>query len=127
MSPGHGRLVVVFGLAFFCLPLASATTPAGERQVRPPACDAVRTAASIARPDSGWFLRLAGNARPSDIADLLGSYGIWCTRLERRGSRVYALTCHAAVSRIQCALDAVQAATNSSGALFPAIAEEAEA
>ncbi len=96
-----------------------------ERRVRTPPCDSVQPAAAVTRPDSGWFLRLTGNARPADVADLLGSYGIWCTRLERRGDRVYALTCHASIARVHSAIDAVQAATNSTGAVFPALAEEA--
>lgn len=97
-----------------------------ERQVRTPACDSVLAADAVTRPDSGWFLRFTGTARPADVADLLGSYGIWCTRLERRADRVYALTCHASVARIHAALDAVQAATGSTGAVFPALGEEAQ-
>jgi len=97
-----------------------------ERRVRTPPSDAVSAATAVTRPDSAWFLRLTGTARPSDIADLLGSYGIWCTRLERRGDRVYALTCHAGQARIHTALDAVQAATGAAAAAFPALAEEAQ-
>jgi homoserine dehydrogenase len=95
-----------------------------ERRVRTPPPETVTTAASVTRPDSRWFLRLAGAARPSDIADLLGSYGVWCTRLERRGDRVYALTCQASPARLQAALDAVQAATGTTTAAFPAQGEE---
>ena len=82
---------------------------------------AVRAASSIARPDSDWFIRLAGGTRPSDLADLLGSYGIWCARLERRDGRVYALTCQATPARLRAALDAVQAATGAAAAAFPAL------
>lgn len=96
-----------------------------ERRVRTPPSDAVRPAESISRPESAWFIRFTGQARPADVADLLGSYGIWCTRLERRADRVYAVTCHASVARLHTALDAVQAATGASTAAFPAFGEEA--
>jgi hypothetical protein len=79
----------------------------------------------VSRPDSGWFLRLTGDARHADIADLFGSYGVWCTRLARRGARVYALTCPATPARVQGALDALHAATGVAAAAFPALAEEA--
>ena len=90
-----------------------------------PPCEPVQAAISVTRPDSGWFLRLNGGARSSDIADLLGSYGIWCRRLERRGDRVYVVTCSASPARLHAALDAVQAATSGTSAAFPALAEEA--
>jgi homoserine dehydrogenase len=96
-----------------------------ERRVRTPPSDAVHAADSISRPESAWFIRFTGTARPSDIADLLGSYGIWCTRLERRADRAYAVTCHASVARLNAALDAVQAATGATTAAFPALSEEA--
>jgi homoserine dehydrogenase len=95
-----------------------------ERRVRTPPSASVHAATSVARPDSAWFVRLTGDARPSDIADLLGSYGIWCTRLERRADRAYALTCGASQARLHAALDAVQAATRTTAAAFPALAED---
>lgn len=97
-----------------------------ERRVLTPSPEPVETARSVAPPDSGWFLRLDGDARHADVADLLGSYGIWCTRLARRDDRAYALTCHATSGRIQSALDALQAATGVAAAAFPALAEEAQ-
>jgi homoserine dehydrogenase len=97
-----------------------------ERRVLAPPPEPVHVAVSVTRPDSGWFLRLAGDARHADIADLLGSYGVWCTRLARRGDRVYALTCHATPSRIHGALEALQAATGLSASAFPALSEEAQ-
>lgn len=96
-----------------------------ERRVRTPNAEIVHPATFVARPDSGWFVRLGGAARQSDIADLLGSYGIWCTRIAPRGDRVYALTCHASPARIHAALDAVQAATGLAATAFPALGEEA--
>lgn len=87
----------------------------------------VRSASSVTRPDSGWFLRLSGDARRADVADLLGAYGVFSTRLARQRERVYALTCHASADRIHAALDALHSATGVAGAAFPALADEAEA
>ena len=77
-----------------------------ERRVRTPAPETSQAAASVTRPHSAWFVRLDGAARESDVADLLGSYGIWATRLARRGDRIYVLTCPASYARVQSALDA---------------------
>ena len=96
-----------------------------ERRVRTPNADVVRPATSVTRPDSAWFIRLTGDARPADAADLLGHYGIWCTRIARRADRVYALTCHAGIARVHAALDALQSATGVTAAAFPALAEDA--
>jgi homoserine dehydrogenase len=92
-----------------------------ERRVRTPQPEPSQTAVSITRPHSGWFVRLSGPARESDVADLLGSYGIWSTRLARRGDRTYVLTCPASYARVLSALDALQAATGAAAAAFPAI------
>jgi homoserine dehydrogenase len=97
-----------------------------ERRVLAPPAPAVRPASSVSRPDSGWFLRLGADARHADVADLLGSYGVFCTRLARQRDRAYALTCHAAQDRIHAALDALHAATGVAAAAFPAIIEEAQ-
>jgi homoserine dehydrogenase len=110
-----------------------------ERGVRAPAPDTSQTAASIARPDSPWFVRLQGAAGPStglragqiglrpgeaDVADLLGSYGIWSTRLARRGDRTYVLVCSVGYRRVRSALDALQAATGAAAAAFPVVSGE---
>jgi homoserine dehydrogenase len=97
-----------------------------ERRVPAPPAEAVRPASSITRPDSGWFLRLSGQPRHADVADLLGAYGVFCTRLARQGNRAYALTCHAGVDRIHAALDALHAATGVAATALPAIVEEAQ-
>ena len=78
-----------------------------------------RPRASVTRPHSAWFVRLDGAARESDVADLLGSYGIWTTRVARRGDRTYVLTCSASYARVQSALDALQAATGVHGRGLP--------
>jgi homoserine dehydrogenase len=123
IGPGAGPDVTAATL------LDDVTEIVTERRVLVPPPEPVQTAASIERPDSAWFLRLAGDARHADIADLLGSYGIWCTRQSRRDDRVYALTCDAAPARLRDALDALQAATGVSAAAFPAIpdCDDAEA
>jgi homoserine dehydrogenase len=94
-----------------------------ERRVLTPPPGTVHRADSVARPDSGWFVRLTGGASHADVADLLGSYGIWCTRIARRGDRVYALTCAASQARLTSALEALRAATGVATAAFPAIPE----
>jgi len=96
-----------------------------ERRVRTPAPATARIAVSIARPESAWLLRLNARARGSDVADLLGSYGIWCTRLARQGDRTYVLTCTASAARVQTALDAVQSVTRGSAAAFHALGGDA--
>ena len=96
-----------------------------ERRVLLPPPETVQIAGSVSRPDSAWFLRLKGSAPRADVADLLGSYGIWCTRVDRRGDRTYVLTCAASAARLQTALDAVQGATGGSVAAFPAIEGDA--
>jgi hypothetical protein len=103
-----------------------------ERRVLTPAPEPSERAVSITRPHSAWFVRLSGSARPStelragesDVADLLGTYGIWSTRLARRGDRIYALTCPASYARLQSALDALRAATGAAAAAFPAVGLE---
>ncbi len=97
-----------------------------ERRAAAPHLEPVRVAASIGRPESGWFVRMTGHAGHADMADLLGSYGIWCTRMARRGDRGYALTCQAAPDRIHAAFDALHCATGVAAAAFPAITEESQ-
>jgi homoserine dehydrogenase len=117
-GPGAGPLVTAATL------LDDVVELAGERQLRPPSPESSRLAASVTRPDTAWFLRLPA-ARDSDIADLLGSYGIWCTRLARRGDHAFALICPAGYARVHSALAAVEAATRGVAAAFPAISEDA--
>src|SRR5262249_46828365 len=97
-----------------------------ERRIPSPPAPPARPASSVTQPDSGWFLRLGGDARHAEVADLLGSYGVFCTRIGRQRERVYALTCLAERARIHTALDALRAATGVGGFAFPAILEEAQ-
>jgi hypothetical protein len=92
-----------------------------ERRVRTPPPEPSQAAASVVRPHSAWFVRLDGPVREADVADLLGSYGIWTTRVARRGDRTYVLTCSASCARVQSALDALQAATRVTATAFPAV------
>jgi homoserine dehydrogenase len=84
----------------------------------------VHAAGAVARPETPWLLRLTGSGRDADVADLLGSFGIWTTRLSRRGDRRYALTCGAAHGSIASAIAAVDAAAGRGSAAFPAIVED---
>lgn len=95
-----------------------------ERRVRTPAPETSQTATSVTRPHSGWFIRLDGATRESDVADLLSSYGVWTTRVARRGDRTFVLTCSTSDARVQSALDALQAAIGLTAAAFPAVAGE---
>ena len=98
-----------------------------ERRVRTPSPAPANPARSVTRPESTWFVRLAGPSRQSDVADLLGSYGIWCRGLSRHGDRTFALTCPAGEARLTAALDALQAAIGVRAAAFPAFADESPA
>jgi homoserine dehydrogenase len=99
-----------------------------ERRVRTPPPEPSPSATSVTRPHTAWFLRVdagrgssGGGTREADVADLLGSYGIWSTRMTRRDGRVYVLTCAASYGRAQSACDALQAATGAAVAAFPAL------
>jgi len=99
-----------------------------ERRVRTPSPEPSQPAASVTRPHSAWLVRVNGGAAvaESDVADLLGSYGIWSTRMARRDGRIYVLTCPASHGRAQSALDALEAATGARAAAFPAVGAGAE-
>jgi homoserine dehydrogenase len=98
-----------------------------ERRVRTPSPELPESAVSVTRPHSPWFVRLNGAPGESDVADLLGSYGVWTTRLARRGDRTYVLTCAASAGRLFSALDALQAATDATAAAFPAVGVDGDA
>jgi homoserine dehydrogenase len=98
-----------------------------ERRVRTPSPASAIEARTVVRPESAWFVRIDGPARESDVADLFGSYGIWCRTLTRHGSRTFALTCSADQARIAAALDALQAAIGVAAVAFPALTEAGSA
>ena len=95
-----------------------------ERRVRTPSPAPAAAARSVTRPESAWFVRLTGASRESDVADLLGSYGIWCRGLSRHGGRTFALTCTAGESRVTAALDALKAAIGVQAVAFPALGDQ---
>jgi homoserine dehydrogenase len=96
-----------------------------ERRVRTPSPALAIRARSVVRPESAWFVRLDGPTRESDVADLLGSYGIWCRGLARHGDRTFALTCTAGHARVTAALGALEAAIAVKAAAFPALIDDA--
>jgi homoserine dehydrogenase len=114
-GPGAGPAVTAATLMDDVIELLS------ERRARTLTPEPAKAATDVRRPDTSWFLRLTGDARRSDVADLLGSYGVWCTRVARRGDRTYVLTCAANTSRVAAALDAVRAAIGGTATAFPAL------
>jgi homoserine dehydrogenase len=95
-----------------------------ERRVRTPSPAPAAPGRSVTRPESAWFIRLDRASRESDVADLLGSYGIWCRGLSRHAERTFALTCTAGEARITAAVAALQAATGAGATAFPALIED---
>lgn len=96
-----------------------------EGRIRPPRPIAGRVAERVERPDSEWFIRIAGAAREVDAADLLSTYGVWCRRLTRHAGRLYGLTCSTDHDRIQGAISAFSGATTHPAVAIPALSEEA--
>ena len=82
-------------------------------------------AATVSHPETRWFVRIPGSARPSDLADLLGSFGIWCERLSAIGDRTYALTFPATRDRIGAATAALASVTTGATAAIPALTGDA--
>jgi hypothetical protein len=68
---------------------------------------------------------LPGGARPPDVADFLGSFGIWCERLSSVGDRTYALTFAATRDRMTAATAALASLTSGGIAAIPALAGDA--
>jgi len=118
-GPGAGPAVTAATLMDDVVELLS------ERRAHALTPEPARSAADVQRPESAWFLRLTGDARRSDVADLLGAYGVWCTRVARRGDRTYVVTCAANTSRMRSALDAVRAAIGGTAKAFPALEGDA--
>ena len=82
-------------------------------------------AATVSHPETRWFVRLPGGARPPDVADFLGSFGIWCERLSSVGDRTYALTFAATRDRMTAATAALASLTSGGIAASPALAGDA--
>ncbi|HTL45362.1 MAG TPA: homoserine dehydrogenase [Vicinamibacterales bacterium] len=82
-------------------------------------------AATVSHPETRWFVRMPGGARQPDVADLLGSFGIWCERLSAVGDRTYALTFAATRDRMAAATAALASVTSGGIAAIPALTGEA--
>ena len=96
-----------------------------DGRLRPPAPVATRPAQRVERPASEWFVRVTGAVRETDAADLLSTYGVWCTRLARHAGRLYGLTCSTGHDRLQAAAAALHAATTHPAVAIPALSQEA--
>jgi homoserine dehydrogenase len=94
---------------------------ATEPAVRPPSRGPMR-AARVAHPDTRWFVRLPARAPEAEIADLLGSFGLWCERLSTIRGRRYALTFPSSRSRARAAADAVASVAGAQVVVIPAVA-----
>lgn len=83
--------------------------------------DAVANAAAVDRIPGCTAVTCRSGLLDSEVADVLGSYGAWSTRMARRGDRTEVLICPASHARVQRALDAVQAAIRIRAAAVAAI------
>ncbi|HTI40073.1 MAG TPA: homoserine dehydrogenase [Vicinamibacterales bacterium] len=83
-------------------------------------------AASVEHFESGWFVRIPGDAPEAEIAELLGSFGVWCARLSRIRDRRYALTFRATRERATAATAALAAATHAVVVAVPAVTGDTE-
>ena len=118
VGPGAGPDVTAATLLDDVLEVAT------ERAVRVPASAATR-AAAVDHPGTRWFVRMPGSAPEAEIADLLGSFGLWCERLSTIRDRRYALTFAATRERARAAAAALGSVTHASVAAIPALTGEA--
>ncbi|MGH9410004.1 MAG: hypothetical protein ACRD1V_11180 [Vicinamibacterales bacterium] len=58
------------------------------------------------------------------ITQALIAYGIWCTRLTRRGDHLSARSCVSSAATLDAALTALRAATGAAAAALPALMPE---
>jgi homoserine dehydrogenase len=91
-----------------------------ERSVSYPTQEQSRPA-TVVHPDTRWFVRMPATRPETEIADLLGSFGVWCERLSTIGSRRYALTFPASHERVRVAVTALASVTNGTIAAIPAL------
>ena len=98
---------------------------ATERRVRTPAALDTRQAAAIDRPATGWFIRVDAATPASQVADLLGSYGAWCSRVATSARGLHALTFPLPAARIDAAVRALGHATGAPALALPALESEA--
>jgi homoserine dehydrogenase len=95
-----------------------------QRSAIPP-INGTTLAATVSHPETRWFVRIPGGAHRPDVADLLGSFGIWCERLSAVGDRTYALTFPATRDRMAAATTALASVTNRGIASIPALTGDA--
>jgi homoserine dehydrogenase len=93
----------------------------GERRARVPLASAVRTVLPDRLSGVSWLLRIAGDPPHPDTTELLGTFGVWYSRVSRLDGRVYALTFPAPAARLDAACLALRAATGYDVDAFPAI------
>jgi homoserine dehydrogenase len=94
---------------------------ATEPSVRVPALTPARPA-RVTHPSTRWFVRIPATAPEAEIADLLGSFGLWCERLSTVRDRRYALTFPASRDRAIAAARALVPAAGAAVAVVPAFA-----
>jgi homoserine dehydrogenase len=92
-----------------------------EGSVRPPEPPPTGDAVACARPATAWFARLPRVDDSSAIAELLGSYGLWCSTLVPAAAGTYALTMRADASTAAQAFDAVRHSTGSDVLALPVL------
>jgi homoserine dehydrogenase len=95
-----------------------------ERIVRVPDRAQTRRAA-VAHPDTRWFVRIPARAPEAEVADLLGSFGLWCERLSTIRDRRYALTFPASPRRAHAATAALASVVGGDVVAVPALTGDA--
>jgi hypothetical protein len=92
-----------------------------ERDARIPPATPVQSVLPNPPSDVAWLLRIAGDPPHPDTTELLGTFGVWYSRVSRLAARVHALTFPVPASRIDAACVALRAATGHDVTAFPAI------
>jgi homoserine dehydrogenase len=92
-----------------------------ERNARVPPATPAQAVLPSPPSDVAWLLRIAGDPPHPDTTELLGTFGVWYSRVSRAEGRVYALTFPAPATRIDAACLALRAAAGFDVDAFPAI------
>jgi hypothetical protein len=83
----------------------------GERAARVAPAEQTRKATLCQSEETSWLLKIEGCAAPSEMSELLGSFGVWCSRVIELDGWSYALAFPASSPRVDSAVRALQAAT----------------
>lgn len=118
VGPGAGPDVTAATLLDDVIEIAT------EQTARSPSRVALRQAA-VAHPDTRWFVRIPARAPEAEIADLLGSFGLWCERLSTIRDRRYALTFPSSQRRAHAATAALASVTGDQVVAIPALTGDA--